>query len=272
MERPVVFEGMKTLFGILSEPDDRPRVGVVLVHGWSGYRAGPHRMFVGLSRALCRVGVASLRFDVSGRGDSGGAFDDATLDTMIEDTLTAAAFLRKETGVRRLVLSGICSGGNVSLGAASLDKTVDGLALFSTPLFAPQKKALGIERSRARAMGTYAVKALRPSTWYKLAKGMIDFRAVRKVIASSPDDPSKKDSSRDIMRELSGYSGRMLFVYGSRDTESAGAPEYYRDFADANDIDATFATIEGSDHNFYAAAWQGEMIEHVRNWISSANL
>jgi len=264
-------EGMRKLFGILSLPDGDPRAGVTLVHGWSGYRAGPHRMFVHLARALSANGIASVRFDLSGRGDSEGDFEDTTLDIMIEDTLTAAAFLRSEARVRRLALSGICSGGNVALGAASLDKSVDGLALLSTPLFAPQKKAMGVARgSPARALGEYALKAFQPSTWYKLAKGMVDFRAVGRVIASHPEQASEKDSSRDIMRELSGYSGKMLFVYGSRDTESEGAPEYYRDFAEANDVDTAFEVIEGADHNFYAAAWQKELAGRVCRWISSA--
>ena len=271
MERPLTIEGMRTLFGILSVPDREPRTGVALVHGWSGYRAGPHRIFVNLARALHEQGVASLRFDLSGRGDSAGDFEDTTLDMMIEDTLTAAALLRREAGVRRLVLAGICSGGNVALGAASLDKSLDGLALLSTPLFAPQKKAMGVAgKSSARAVGQYALKALKPSTWYKLAKGMVDFRAVRKVIASEPEQPSEKDSARDIMRELSGYSGKILFVYGSRDTESEGAPEYYRDFVEANDVTTVFETVEGADHNFYAAAWQKELAGHVCRWISSA--
>lgn len=271
MERPVMIDGMRKLFGILSVPDAQPRTGLTLVHGWSGYRAGPHRMFVNLARALCADGVASVRFDLSGRGDSAGDYEDTTLDMMIEDTLTAAAFLRREAGVRRLALSGICSGGNVALGAASLDKTVDGLVLLSTPLFAPQKKAMGIAHtSPARNLGRYALKAMKPGTWYKLAKGMVDFRAVGKVIAARPEGGSEKDSARDVMRELSGYSGKMLFVYGGRDTESEGAPEYYRDFADANDVDTAFEIIEGADHNFYATAWQQDLAGRVCRWISSA--
>jgi hypothetical protein len=125
-------------------------------------------------------------------------------------------------------------------------------------------------RSPARALGQYALKALKPGTWYKLAKGMVDFRAVRKVIASRPEQATQKDSSRDIMRELSGYSGKILFVYGDRDTESEGAPDYYRDFVEANDVDTAFETIRDADHNFYATAWQRELTGHVCRWISSA--
>ena len=92
MENAVTFGVNDRLFGILSEPDCKSLAGIMLAHGWSGYRCGPHRMFVSLSRALCDAGVASLRFDLSGRG---GVYEDVNLDNMIDDTIAAVSLLRK---------------------------------------------------------------------------------------------------------------------------------------------------------------------------------
>lgn len=257
------------LFGILAEPDSAADTGVVLIHGWSGYRDGPHRMFVKLARAVRDAGCACLRFDLSGRGDSAGAYDDTTLDIMIDDTLAAASFLREQTGVANIILCGICSGGNVALGAASLDKIIGGLALLSTPLFRPQKEALGTGgRNRYKMIAHYAAKALEPRAWYKLAKGLVSFRGVGRALKSSGGSDTRKDSKRDVMRDLRGYEGRMLFIYGSKDTESEGAPDYYRGYT--NDaIPAQFETIEGSDHNFYTAAWEDRVVEVLCRWTSS---
>lgn len=269
MEHSVSLEGTEKLFGMLCEPENGASTGVVLVHGWSGYRAGPHRMFVKLSRAICRAGCICLRFDLAGRGDSAGRYDDSTLDGMIDDTLAAATFLREETGVKDIVLGGICSGGNVALGAASLDKTISGLALLSTPLFAPQKKGFGTAYGKkARTIRHYAAKACNPRTWYKAAKGLVNFRAVGKALKSNTASLNEQDSARDIMEDLRGYSGKMLFIYGSNDTESSGAPDYYRAYASDNGTDARFETVEGSDHNFYTTAWEDEAVEIICRWIS----
>lgn len=226
-------------------------------------------MFVKLARAICDTGCACLRFDLSGRGDSAGVYDDTTLDIMIDDTLAAASFLREQTNTADIVLCGICSGGNVALGAASLDKTVTGLALLSTPLFRSEKGSMGTGcRSRYKMIGHYAAKVCEPQTWYKLAKGLVSFRGVGRAFKSNGGADTRKDSERDVMRDLRGYEGKMLFIYGSKDTESEGAPDYYRSYTN-DTIPAQFETIEGSDHNFYTAAWESQVIESLCRWTSS---
>ena len=268
-ERPVFFGSNNNLFGILSQPENDSVTGVVLIHGWSGYRGGPHRMFVKLARAVGDAGCACLRFDLSGRGDSTGEYDDTTLDIMIDDTLAAASFLREQTGTANILLCGICSGGNVALGAASLDKTIGGLVLLSTPLFRPQKEALGVSgHSRYKMISHYAAKACRPKTWYKLAKGLVDFRGVGKALKSNSEVDTRKDSRRDVMQDLRGYEGRMLFIYGSKDSESTGAPDYYRGYTDGS-ISSDFETIDGADHNFYTSAWETQVIGSICHWTSA---
>ena len=227
-------------------------------------------MFVDLSRAVSRLGCSSLRFDLSGRGDSSGNYEDTDLDMMIEDTFAAASFMREKTAVGQVVLCGICSGGNVALGTASLSKEVDGLMLLSTPLFAPQRNELGVgRRSRGRILRDYIVKVFRPAMWYKLCKGMVNFRAVGKVLTSDAESDSKKDSRRNIMNDLQGYAGKALFIYGTNDTESAGAPDYYRSYTAENGIPASFEEVEGSDHNFYTTAWQKALEEKICSWITA---
>ena len=98
----------QTLCAVVTTPDDQAStgVGLVLLHGWTAYRIGPHRIFVKMARRLARRGIASIRFDFRGRGDSTGAADDTTLDTMIDDAvvLTRSAFL-EVVSVQRGLLS-----------------------------------------------------------------------------------------------------------------------------------------------------------------------
>ena len=118
MEKPVTFESDVLLRGVLNVPDGAA-AAVVFAHGWSGYRCGPHRMFVNAARRFAEEGIASLRFDFRGRGDSDGDAAATDLDAMIADLLAAAQFVRAEAGIERVFPLGLCSGGNVVLGAAS---------------------------------------------------------------------------------------------------------------------------------------------------------
>ena len=311
MERPVEFgSGRLTLRGVLCAPAGA-KDGVVFVHGWSSYRIGPHRMFVTAARRLAGLGIASLRFDLRGRGESEGDSTATDLDEMIDDLIAAAEFLRAEAGVERVWPVGLCSGGNVVLGAASLkgseqgagaseqsavsseqcprssssassssSSNFAGLVLWSTPLFAPQKPRTDRARRSAFFLGEYTRKLFRRETWLKLVRGKVDFGGVARTIRghARPEvsdswhghpgrDP--KDSRRDVMAELVGYRGPTLFVYGSRDDESIGAPDYYAAFCREHGIEAAFHTVEGANHSYYSVAWEREVIEATVGWLAA---
>src|ERR1041385_7937579 len=84
VERAVTFDcASERLVGVVAEPDNASEVGVVVVVGGPQYRVGSHRQFLLLSRRLVDAGIAVLRFDYRGMGDSTGAtcsFDDISLD------------------------------------------------------------------------------------------------------------------------------------------------------------------------------------------------
>jgi pimeloyl-ACP methyl ester carboxylesterase len=270
MERPVTFRGTEKLLGILTAPETPSGTGVLFLHGWSGYRNGPHRLFVSFARTLARHGITSLRFDLAGRGDSRGAYTATTLDIMIDDALAAVSFMRSLPTLRTLVMCGICSGANVALGAASLDGGIDGLALLSAPLFVLQRRERGTAgRTRLRVLGRYLRKAFSPRTWKRLLGGEIDTRAVRKAIASGAAPLPEQDCSRDVMDDLRRFTGRILFVYGDRDVAAVDAPDYYRTFVDRHGIAASFETVPGADHNFYASSSQRTVVTLISRWISS---
>ena len=276
MEHPVSFNGPERLVGTLGRPDTRDRgngIGVVFVHGWTGYRSGPHRMFVHAARRLNEEGLASLRFDLRGRGDSEGNKDDTNLDDMIEDTLAAKDFMVKEAGVTKPVILGICSGGNVSLGSASLDHGLAGLVLWSTPLFAAFKPKSTKIRRRGFFLLEYLKKALRPGTWLRLFKGQVNVKMVGKVIAGPEEKTDEegrnpKDSLRDIMTGLKGFKGPMLFIYGTHDDEVIGAPEFYRKYCEENGNDVELFFVEGSNHNFYSIEWEKQVLDRTTDWLT----
>jgi len=273
-ERPVTFESAGTrLCGILGEPAKPAEHGVLLIHGWTGYRIGPHRILVHVARRLAEEGFATLRFDLRGRGDSEGCGPAVCLDDMIEDALAAADCLSREANVSRITLLGICSGSNVAIGAATLRPDIDELVLWSTLPFQPDQ---GAHQRVGRArfyLAQYARKALRLETWRRLFRGDVNVRMVGRTIAgdSAParGERNLKDSARDIMAAFADYRGRALFVTGAKDPEGMEGRRLFEEFTREKDINATFHLIDGATHSYYAQAHEKEVIDVTSQWLSA---
>jgi len=161
----------RQLHGVLSGPEDEKCDSVVLfLNNGVAPARGPGRAWSEYARSLASSGVASLRLDLSGLGDSP---DSAGPPVLVGqpvspragvDTQNAIKWLRKR-GYRRVVVVGLCSGGLISLLAASSGKLdAEVLVAINAPLFAPrnvgdgppvwrlwQALAWGTHRRRVRA-------------------------------------------------------------------------------------------------------------------------
>lgn len=72
-----------------------------------------------LARALAQGGIACLRFDFTGLGDSEGSFADSTFHSMVEDVVCAADFLAQHYQPAQALI-GHSMGGTASLVASQL--------------------------------------------------------------------------------------------------------------------------------------------------------
>ncbi|HOX08814.1 MAG TPA: alpha/beta hydrolase, partial [Planctomycetota bacterium] len=260
---------------------------VVVLHGWGTCRSGPHRMLVELCRELARAGMPALRFDLSGRGDSGGDFWAVGLDDMIADARAAGGWLSKAAGTENLALAGLCSGANVALGAACGEARFTAVAALSALPFQKQRgagQAVARTGTAARELGA---KALSFDTWRRLFRGEVAVgRILRRLLggeggksakvlrpqdgdcrlqaqpgtagsrypASSPPPQTRnlKDSARDIQAELAGCKARLLFIHGGADAEGqSGWTQVFEPFLMSSGADYRHETIAGADHDYH---------------------
>jgi len=134
-------DGAVTLAGTLAAPSGGRRApAVVLVSG-----TGPvdrdvtflgHKLFRVMAHQLAKAGIASLRFDKRGVGESEGDFPSAGPDDFVADVIGAAEYLVDGEGFarERTGLVGHSEGGMVALTAASKLQRVPFCVLLASPL------------------------------------------------------------------------------------------------------------------------------------------
>ena len=154
-----VSAGSETLLGTLSLPDAPPPEGrngrypnVLLLPSWlprtrdGGYDREAHPswfqleaapspsrgLLARLADALAEQGVASLRCDPRGCGDSGGAWESTDLFTRIDDARDQLAAMRgqRELDLRRAGIVGHGEGATLALAVAIGDPAISALTLI----------------------------------------------------------------------------------------------------------------------------------------------
>lgn len=248
---------------------------VLILPGWGGTRYGPQRILLRTAAALAERGFTTLRLDYRGRGDSTGETTAATLDAMIEDTVAAARWLDAAHQITHLHLVGLCSGGNVALGATPLLSQTDRIVCWSLLPFMEHKAAATRQGTpRGMLIRQLLRKALRPETWRKLWRGEANVRGAVNVLAKDKEGDTeerrRKTSQRDILGELRGFTGRLHLLYGSRDPEAEGSRTFFTRWCQQHRIPVETHVIEGAPHNFYTMQWTEAVITQTVDWLTRA--
>jgi len=109
---------------------------VVFCHGFGGTKDGP--LFELICDTLQAHGIASVRFDFNGHGESEGAFKDMTVPNEIEDAKKVVEYVRDLRYVDGLAIVGHSQGGVVaSMTAGELSEALGKPAFKAVALMAP---------------------------------------------------------------------------------------------------------------------------------------
>jgi len=105
-------------YAFLARPGRPSGAGCVLLAPLADERKSSLRSMVEVARTLAGRGIAALRIDYRGAGDSSGTSIETTLASMAEDAAAGAEYLRKRCGCDKVALAGLRLGGSVALLAA----------------------------------------------------------------------------------------------------------------------------------------------------------
>lgn len=125
-------EGHK-ISGILHLPRREHPACVIASHGLLSSKDS--EKYIALGHRMSEEGMAMLRFDFRGIGESEGSEEDNTISKKLVDLGSAIQFVRSHMGPKvKLGLVGSSLGGFLSLIQASKDPSIEALVIWATPL------------------------------------------------------------------------------------------------------------------------------------------
>jgi hypothetical protein len=144
---------------------------VLLFNVGLNHHVGPHRLNVDLARHLAGLGFASLRFDLSGLGDSEARPDPRPdHERAAVDVVEAMDFLSERRGIERFVIIALCSGVDPAHAVAVRDGRVTGAVFIDGYAYVTRGWAVRdrLEQLRRRLAPTGYSRWLRRHLWPRL--------------------------------------------------------------------------------------------------------
>lgn len=239
-----------TLRGVLHTPEIiTGKIPIVcLFHGFTGSRVEQHFIFVKLSRILENIGIASVRFDFDGSGESDGNFVDMTISKELDDAKAILSYVKSLDFVdtSKIAVLGLSLGGAVaSMLAGDCKDDIKTLCLWA-PAGNMEELVMvkGTEEdvNEMRKRGYYDVGGLSVGT---------DF----------VDDVVKLD----IFARAAAYDKNVLLIHGTADkTVPFSTSERY---AEIYGTQAVFHAVNGSDHTFNSKEWEEETLDYTAGFL-----
>ncbi len=216
-----------TLSGALELPTGLVRGAALFAHCFTCTKSS--KAAVAVSRALAREGIATLRFDFTGLGGSGGEFGRAGFATDVADLVAAAHYLM-ERFPGDILLVGHSLGGAAVL-AAGDDIGMDRVAAIAT-IGAPSDVPHVLERIEGD------IDAIRSGEESEVCIGGRPFKLAGEFI--------ERVENADLIAEVGRLRVPLLFLHSPTDAivgiENAGA------LFEAAKHPKSFVSLEGADH------------------------
>ena len=275
-EIPVSFKCRDAdLVGIVHRPGRPAKRGVLIVVGGPQYRTGSHRQFLLLARALAENGIAAMRFDYRGLGDSGGTF--AGFENIDDDIRAAAdAFTAALPEIQEIVLWGLCDAASAILFYAHADRRIAGSVLLNPWV----RSESGYAKTQLRHY--YLSRIFSRALWGKILRGRFDLTGsagslmgtVKAAHAESGADTAAGNPLADRMADgLEKFAQPVLLIMSGNDLtarefdDAVKASPRWRRLVAAHRL--TRRDMPAADHTFSRRAWRDEVATLTIDWVDT---
>ncbi len=251
-ERPVVLsaEGQQVV-GMLHLPVGKgPFPAVLFLHGFTGYKGENRRLFVTAARALAAKGIAALRIDFRGSGDSAGAFSDMSIETEMADAKAALRWLRRQAAIdaRRIGITGLSMGGMVTSMTLAAGERAKAVVLWNPVAYPDRLVSPWLSPANKRA--------LRRDGKMDLGGWALSDRFIKNMLSMKP------------IRAMAPVDTALRVIQGTADTTlpPEGATAYAEARHKAGQA-VDLQHIEGADHGFCRLDWAAQALDLTTDWF-----
>ncbi len=203
-EDPIIFGAQHPLFGILHRPTG-PKTqselpAIIVLNAGCVHRIGPHRCFVPMARTWATLGFYVFRVDLSGIGDSPAADECeenlAYPRDALRDIEQAMTFLQVHKGINKFIVTGLCSGADLTFKIALTDRRVVGAFIINPRTFLVHDLARVNTYRDAR---WYQKSIFRTDSWLKLLRGKVNVLQVVNGVAPRVADTIRRSATQIFM-------------------------------------------------------------------------
>jgi alpha/beta superfamily hydrolase len=253
MERyvEIIRDGL-TLRGMMHVPDDlsQPVGMVILLHGFCDDRNEINFVHTELSKRLCKDGIASVRFDMNGSGESDGRFEDMTVSSEIKDAEAMLAYVQAQDFVdpHKIALHGTSLGGAVASMVAGRHK--DEIKALS--MWCPAPDLIYNLREHKTLCGTDVsdIEQIQCADAEGLKMGYAFYQ-----------DCFQLDPYKDAVR----FDKNVNIVHGDQDiTASCQCSYKYKEIYQDR---ANLLIVPGAEHRFMSFAYRKARMESAENFL-----
>ena len=238
----------------------------VILNAGIVHRVGPFRLNVDIARSVAASGFGSLRFDLSGLGES--EFRSGNLsaeERALLDVHEVLNDLEQRYGVNRFVTVGLCSGAFNAFQAAVADKricgliSIDGIA-FETPGFKKRefKRKLNYRFVRnaikRRALGLNAYDENLPAS-----------QLAQEEFFEVDEDPTRL---RKQLGELIDRQTHLKFIYTAGSDDFNGVEQFREMFDVEPGPRLQVDYYAESEHTFPICQHRQQLLENILDWAS----
>lgn len=223
----------------------------VIIHGFSGNRMGRSYHFVEFGRHLASQGIACLRFDQAGCGESTGPQREYSLPTIRRDCLAVGDFLEQDERFDhdRLGLVGASMG---AIGALTLDAARPARCIS---LWAPVFDLANLVREKT---GGQRIE----ESFHAL--GFVPYRGLRLGPAWF-ENLASEDPAALVARNL---HSPILIIHSRRDeVVPIRHGRQYAEAAEAAGRPHEFVTIDESTHDFHEQPERGKLLSNALRFM-----
>ena len=246
---------------IMTSPEGTAVVpGVILLHGSASHKNEVGDLYLRLAEQLASNGIASIRIDFAGTGDSPVDYTHYTLKTAVRDAEVALAFLRSQPQVddHRIGVVGFSQGGLIAQLLLAQQPDIKSFVAWSSVA--------------SDGIGPFADMF---ETLYMKAKreGQVEQQFAWRPPLSISYEWFEQVMANQSLSGMAEYTGTVLAIAGSNDAVVPPAAATRLIVASGSDV-ARAVIIKGADHIFNVldenANQDEQLLEMTTEWFAEA--